>query len=121
MKTMEQHLLGLFIELPTAHDIWESVTQIFNDEADKSRYYELRSMATRTRKNGHPVNIYFAELKNVWQEMDKQRPNKMVCATDLKSREDDLQKDMVYDFLTGLDDSFDAVRSTLLRKKPTLK
>lgn len=30
LKTMEPHLLGLFIELPIAHDIWESITQMYN-------------------------------------------------------------------------------------------
>lgn len=114
---MEPYLLGLFIELPTTHDIWENVSQMFYDGADKSQYYELWCKATRTKQNGRPINIYFAELKSVWHEMDKRRPNKMVCAADLKSRKEDLQKDRVYHFLAGLDDSLDAVQSMLIRLK----
>ncbi|KAM1094124.1 hypothetical protein FF1_009168 [Malus domestica] len=41
LKTMEPHLLGLFIDLPTAKDIWESVNQMFYDGSDESQYYEL--------------------------------------------------------------------------------
>ncbi|KAB2617589.1 hypothetical protein D8674_013458 [Pyrus ussuriensis x Pyrus communis] len=51
LKTMEPHLLSLFIDLPTAKDIWESATQICK--------------ATRTKQDGRPVNLDFTELKGV--------------------------------------------------------
>ncbi|RXH75090.1 hypothetical protein DVH24_029811 [Malus domestica] len=41
LKTMEPHLIGLFINLPTTHNIWENITQMFYDGADESQYYEL--------------------------------------------------------------------------------
>ncbi|KAM1985565.1 hypothetical protein ACFX16_013722 [Malus domestica] len=41
LKTMEPHLLGLFIDLPTTKDIWESLTQMFYDGSNESQYYEL--------------------------------------------------------------------------------
>ncbi|KAM2373706.1 hypothetical protein ACFXTH_042713 [Malus domestica] len=118
LKTMEPHLLGLFIDLPTAKDIWESVTQMFYDGSDESQYYELRCKATRTRQDGRPINLYFTELKSVWQDLDKRRPLRMVCGVDLKTRKEELAKDRVYDFLVGLDSVFDQVRSEILRIKP---
>ncbi|XP_073265279.1 uncharacterized protein [Populus alba] len=71
----------------------------------------------RTKQNGHPVNLYYVELNSVWQEIDKQRPIKMICAADLRTRQEEIQKDRIYDFLTGLDEVFDSIRSDLLRKK----
>ena len=59
LKTMEPHMLSLFIDLPTAKDIWESGTQLFYDGSDKSQYYELRCKATRTRQDSRLVNLYF--------------------------------------------------------------
>ncbi|XP_068339064.1 uncharacterized protein [Pyrus communis] len=118
LKTMEPHLLSLFIDLPTAKDIWESATQMFYDGSDESQYYELRCKATRTKQDGRPVNLYFTELKGVWQDLDKRRPIKMVCAVDLRTRKEELSKDRVYDFLAGLDNDFDQVRSEILRMKP---
>ncbi|XP_068336401.1 uncharacterized protein [Pyrus communis] len=118
LKTMEPHLLGLFIDLPTAKDIWESVTQMFYDGSDESQYYELRCKATRTRQDGRQINLYFTELKSVWQDLDRRRPLRMVCGADLKTRKEELAKDRVYDFLAGLDGVFDQVRSEILRMKP---
>ncbi|XP_068319541.1 uncharacterized protein [Pyrus communis] len=103
LKTMEPHLLSLFIDFLTAKDIWESATQMFYDGSDESQYYELRCKATRTKQDGRPVNLYFTELKGVWQDLDKRRPIKMVCAVDLRTR---------------LDNGFDQVRSEILRMKP---
>lgn len=68
LETMEPHLIWLFIDLPTAHDIGESITKMLFDGADESRCYELRCKATRTKQNGHPINLYFAELKSLWQD-----------------------------------------------------
>ncbi|KAM1049413.1 hypothetical protein ACFX2C_028519 [Malus domestica] len=118
LKTMEPHLLSLFIDLSTAKDIWESATQMFYDGSDESQYYELRCKATWTRQDGRPVNLYFTELKGVWQDLDKRRPIKMVCAADLRTRKEELSKDRVYDFLARLDNGFDQVRNEILRIKP---
>ncbi|KAB5564435.1 hypothetical protein DKX38_004489 [Salix brachista] len=52
------------------------------------------------------------------REIDKRRPNKMICAADLKTRREEIQKDRTYDFLAGLDEGFDPVRGDLLRMKP---
>ncbi|XP_070665261.1 uncharacterized protein [Malus domestica] len=118
LKTMEPHLLGLFIDLPTAKDIWETVTQMFYDGSDESQYYELRCKATRTRQDGRPINLYLTELKGVWQDLDRRRPLRMVCGADLKTQKEEVAKDRVYDFLAGLDSGFDQVRSEILRMKP---
>ncbi|KAM1703262.1 hypothetical protein ACFXTN_026308 [Malus domestica] len=118
LKTKEPYLLSLFIDLPTAKDIWESATQMFYDGSDESQYYELRCKATWTRQDGRPVNLYFTELKGVWQDLDKRRSIKMVCAADLRTRKEEFSKDRVYDFLAGLDNGFDQVRSEILRIKP---
>jgi len=41
----------------------------------------------------------------------------MMCTTDLRTRQEEIQKDRIYDFLAGLDEVFDPVRSDLLRMK----
>ncbi|KAA8544394.1 hypothetical protein F0562_022406 [Nyssa sinensis] len=61
-----------------------------------------------------------SELKSTWQELDKRHPIKMICAADIKVRQEELVKDRVYDFLAGLDDGFDKVCSDLLRMNPLL-
>lgn len=91
---------------------------MFYDGSNEPQYYELRCKATRTRQDSLPVNLYFTELKAVWQDLDKRRPIKMVCTTDLRTRKEELSRDRVYDFLAGLDSGFDQVRGEILRMKP---
>lgn len=118
VKTMEPNLLGLFLGLPTAAAVWKGVTQMYYDGADESQLYELRCKATRIKQGGHPVPVYFAELQTIWQELDKRCPISMACPVDIKARQDEIVKDRIYDFLAGLDDVFDKVRSDFLRLKP---
>jgi hypothetical protein len=40
----------------------------------------------------------------------------MICAADLRTRQEEIQKDRIYDFIAGLDEVFDSIRSDLLRK-----
>jgi len=40
-----------------------------------------------------------------------------MCTADLRTRQEEIQKDRIYDFLAGLDEVFDLVRSDLLRTK----
>ncbi|EEF50961.1 conserved hypothetical protein [Ricinus communis] len=50
--------------------------------------------------------------------MDRRRPIKMVCSTDLHVRQEEIQKDRIYNFLAALDQIFDSIRNDLLRMKP---
>ncbi|KAH7865608.1 hypothetical protein Vadar_008867 [Vaccinium darrowii] len=118
VKTMEPDLLGLFLGLPTAAAVWGGVSQMYYDGADDSQLYELRCKATRIKQGGRLVPVYFAELKAIWQELDKRHPISMACPIDIKARQDEIMKDRIYDFLAGLDDVFDKVRSYFLRLKP---
>ncbi|KAM2046803.1 hypothetical protein ACFX1T_005546 [Malus domestica] len=99
---MEPHLLSLFIDVPTANDIWKSASQMFHEGSDESSHYELRCKATQTRQDGRPINLYFTELKGLWQDLDKRRLIKMVCAIDLQTRKEELSKDKVYAFLARM-------------------
>lgn len=45
----------------------------------------------------------------------------MVCVADIRTRKEELLKDRVYDFLAGLHNGFDQVRSEILRMKPIPK
>ena len=117
---IEPHLLSLFINLPIAKDIWDSVNQTFYNGADDSQYYELRCKGTRTKQNGQLIYLYYIELNSVWQEMDRRRSIKMAWTTNLHVRHEEIQKDRICDFFAGLDEIFDSIRSDLLQMKPVL-
>ncbi|XP_070667601.1 uncharacterized protein [Malus domestica] len=75
-------------------------------------------LVKRLRQKKRLIDVYYANLKAVWQEFDQRRPIKMECAGDLKTLREEIQLDHVYAFLAGLDDIFDKVRKDILRSQP---
>ncbi|KAI5328414.1 hypothetical protein L3X38_027811 [Prunus dulcis] len=120
---MEPSLLNMFHTLPTAKEIWDVVNQMFYDGSNISQLYELRCQATHLKQKGHPVSTYFAELKAIWLELDKRRPFQMKCADDMKTFQDAVMADCMYDFLAGFDDTYDKVRNDILQsdKVPSIE
>ncbi|KAI5348106.1 hypothetical protein L3X38_000993 [Prunus dulcis] len=94
---------------------------MYYDAIDESQIYELRCKQTCITQGGRDIASYFAELKSVWLELDRRRPINMKCLDDVKIRCAEIQKDHIYDFLTGLDDEFDKIRGDLLRLSPLPK
>ncbi|KAL6275541.1 hypothetical protein ACE6H2_019142 [Prunus campanulata] len=123
LRTMEPSLLNMFHTLPTAKEIWDAVNQMFYDGYDISQLYELRCQATYLKQEGRHVSTYFAELKAIWLELDKRRPFKMKCANDMKTFQAAVMANRVYDFLVGLDNTYDKIRSDILRsdKVPSIE
>ncbi|CAL2225274.1 unnamed protein product [Prunus armeniaca] len=120
-KIMEPDLVYLFLDLPTAKDVWESTTHMYYDATDESQIYELQCKQTRITQGGRDIASYFAELKSIWLELDRRPPINTKCLDDVKIRHVEIQKDSIYDFLTGLDDEFDKIRGDLLRLSPLPK
>lgn len=114
VKTMDPQYLELFLDMPTAKDMWEAIAHMFFDELDESQLYELRCKSTRIKQDGRELSLYFAEMKRIWQELDQRHPITMKCAVDIKLRQDEITKDRSHDFLVGLDNVYDQARSDLL-------
>ncbi|EOY26809.1 Cysteine-rich RLK (RECEPTOR-like protein kinase) 8 [Theobroma cacao] len=69
------------------------------------------------------VDSYFIELKGIWEELRSYRPLPHCkcgnCNSDcFKAYSDQYQKDMVFRFLNGLNDSFSAIRSQIIMMDP---
>ncbi|CAL9020388.1 unnamed protein product [Prunus brigantina] len=84
IKTMETYLVELFLDLPTAKDVWESVAHMYYDASNESHIYQLRCRANRITQGGHDTTSYFAKLKSVWLELDPRHPINMKCPDDVK-------------------------------------
>ncbi|KAI5328342.1 hypothetical protein L3X38_027739 [Prunus dulcis] len=111
---MEPSLLNMFHTLPTAKEIWDAVNQMFYDGSNISQLYELRCQATHPKQKGRPVSTHFAELKAIWLELDKRHHFQMKCVDDMKTFQDAVMADRMYDFLAGFDDTYDKVRNDIL-------
>lgn len=118
LNSMTSGIRAVFLRLPTAHDIWEAVSQTFFVGKDASQIYELRCRAYETRQNSKSLTEYYAALQLIWQELDHLRPCAMQCTTDASTMKKQVEEDRLYDFLAGLDPNLDHIRSQVLAQDP---
>ncbi|KAJ0041973.1 hypothetical protein Pint_18863 [Pistacia integerrima] len=64
-----------------------------------------------------PVTEYAYLLKNLWQEMDYYRCIELRCNDNAAALKNFIEKDRIYDFLTGLNVEFDQMRVQVLGKE----
>ncbi|KAM1569643.1 hypothetical protein ACFX10_034748 [Malus domestica] len=65
INSMEPAIIGFFIHLHTAKEVWEEVVWTYYDGLDISQIYELKVKSFRLRQDGQPVDVYYADLKSV--------------------------------------------------------
>ena len=118
INSMEPNLIGYFLRLPTAKEVWDAAANTYYDGSDISQVYDLTCKASRMRQDGRPVETYYSDLQSLWQEIDYRRPNPMKCGTDIEIFNKIVQMDRVYTLLAGLDEMFDQIRSDILRTEP---
>ena len=82
IDSMSPELMGRFIRLRTAKEIWAAVKKVFYDGSDESQVYELNRKAFTLKQNGQPVSKYYSMLQSLFQELDHRDPPSMVCAAD---------------------------------------
>ncbi|XP_071918696.1 uncharacterized protein [Coffea arabica] len=89
--------------LPTAQDIWTAIRQTYSKEGDAALIYEIKTKISATKQGNLSVTQYANLLQNLCED-----------AATLKNF---IEKDRVYDFLTGLNVEFDQVRVQILGKE----
>ncbi|KAI5340660.1 hypothetical protein L3X38_019934 [Prunus dulcis] len=83
IDSMSLELMGRFIHLRTAKEIWAAVKKVFYDGSDESQVYELNRKAFTLKQNGQPVSKYYSMLQSLFQELDHRDPPSMEPKLDL--------------------------------------
>ncbi|XP_059661691.1 uncharacterized protein LOC132307839 [Cornus florida] len=106
--------------LSTAKEIWEAVKQTYSKVRDAAQIYEIKTKISATKQGNRSVTEYSNLLKGLWQEMDHYHCIQMKCSEDAAIIKRFVEKDIIYDFLAGLNIEFDAVRVQILGKEDLL-
>ncbi|GMP41308.1 hypothetical protein CsSME_00011461 [Camellia sinensis var. sinensis] len=96
---MTNEIRSLFLQLPTAKEIWEAVQSTYAVEQDASKAYQLH-------------------CEKLWQELDAIEGCSMDCFADILKYTTKVNSQRVYIFLAGLDPQLDGVRGRILATKP---
>ncbi|KAL3356682.1 hypothetical protein AABB24_017377 [Solanum stoloniferum] len=113
MNSMEKGLLGGIMYASHAQEVWDDLYERFN-KIDGSRTFNLHKEIAILSQGTSTISAYFSKLKSLWEEFEALVPSP--CCNCEKSKEFvvHLQKLKLFQFLMGLNDSYNQARSQIL-------
>ncbi|MCI19244.1 retrovirus-related pol polyprotein from transposon TNT 1-94, partial [Trifolium medium] len=124
MNSVEDSIAQSIVYLDNAIDVWNELKERFS-RGDFIRISELQVEIYSLKQASRSVSEFFTALKVLWEELEAYLPvpvcncpRKCVCLTGVSNAR--TQHDLLRSirFLTGLNDSFDLVRSQILLMDP---
>ncbi|EOY04499.1 Uncharacterized protein TCM_019740 [Theobroma cacao] len=106
----------------SAADIWQTLKNHFS-QPDDTRICNLQYSLCNITQDTRPVDSYFTKLNGIWEELKNYRPLPYCecgkCTQSCFQKYIELwEKDRVFRFLNGLNESFSALRSHIIMIKP---
>ncbi|CAA0836121.1 Unknown protein, partial [Striga hermonthica] len=119
---MDKEIRNSVKHTKTAHEIWKDLEERFGKES-APKAYELKRNLTLTRQEKMSVSAYYTKMKGLWDEIDavfsapRCSCGKCTCGMP-KLFAEKVERERVYEFLMGLDDTFNTIRSQVLSTTP---
>ncbi|KAK9061389.1 hypothetical protein SSX86_018570 [Deinandra increscens subsp. villosa] len=120
---MEKNIRDSVKYAATSAEIWSDLQERFGKES-APRAFELKQKIAITRQDGSNVSTYYTRLRALWDEAQSNQSfprcscNKCTCDLGKKIVEH-LEKERLYEFLMGLDNDFNVIKTQILATKPT--
>lgn len=120
---MEKEIRNSVKYAATAEEVWRDLKERFGKES-APRAFELKRAISLTRQDKSSVSAYYTKLRGLWDEVNSVSPIPICtcgkCTCDLsKKYVVAREKEQLYEFLMGLDETFETVKSHILSTKPT--
>ncbi|XP_058222837.1 uncharacterized protein LOC131332547 [Rhododendron vialii] len=105
--SMAPESMKRYLRLPTAHEIWSTLSKAFYDRSDELYVFSLNQKAFTTKQGGKSLSVYYGELCEIFRELDHRDKVVMEHANDIGTYEKSIQRQRVHIFLVGLDGEFE--------------
>lgn len=118
-SSMDKEIRNSVKHAKTAREVWEDLQERFGSESAP----ELKHILSLTRQEKMSVSAYYTKLKGLWDEIQAISPLPKCkcggCTCDINKQLIAMkEKERLYEFLMGLDESFGTVRTQILSTKP---
>ncbi|XP_010447993.1 PREDICTED: uncharacterized protein LOC104730516 [Camelina sativa] len=105
-----------------AKDLWDHLKKRFS-VTNGPRIQQLKAELASCKQRGLTIESYYGKLNRIWDSIAHHRPLRVCkcgkCDCNLNAlQEQDREEDKVHDFLSGLDEVFNTVKSTLVSRMP---
>ncbi|XP_072080977.1 uncharacterized protein [Arachis hypogaea] len=97
--------------------LWDGLTTTYGSGTDPMQIYNLHRRAN-TQEQGHDtLEEFWNKLQAIWMAIDRKQPNPMKCPEDILIFNQLKQEQRLYQFLTGIDEKFETIRTDLLKQE----
>lgn len=112
---MREEISHNFMLYPTAKSMWDAVVQRYSDVENSTQMCDLRDTARTLKQGDMDVIEYFNTLFSLWQELDIfNAQHRWHCEVDAALYRLIIDKEQIYDLVSGLNKDFDEVRGRTL-------
>lgn len=118
INSMDPKISRRYLFFTTAKEVWDAAKKMYSDLGNASQIFEIRTKLKEIKQGNHTVTQYFSDLQDLWQELDLYLGTTPLCATCTTLRRQQLEKERVFEFLTGLNSDLDEVRGRLVSRSP---
>ena len=118
IENIDGDLVNQFLDYKTARDLWKGIETLLSSGRDELRIYDLNTKATSMKQGIDTIEVYFSKLNTLWKEIDRRMPNPMKCAEDITLFNSFIQRQRLYQFLAGVNDSLDKEKWDILNLDP---
>ena len=101
----------------SARDIWLDLQVCFSHQ-NGPRIYQLKKTFANLSQENDTVSLYYGKLKTIWDETLIYDPIPSCNCGAMKIISDRYQRDYVFQFLMGLNDSYSAIRDQIMLLDP---
>ncbi|KAK3002667.1 hypothetical protein RJ639_019973 [Escallonia herrerae] len=113
--SVEPDLAKGVIHAKTAYQVWEDFKDQFSQKNAPAIYQIQKSLASFSQGT-MTVSTYFTKLKGLWDELDTYRA--LPTCNQMKAHDEQREEDRLIQFLMGLHDTYNIVRTNILMMSP---
>ncbi|GAV78634.1 UBN2_3 domain-containing protein [Cephalotus follicularis] len=99
-------------------DIWDAISRQYSQKNNYAQAYEIRKESREMSQGGLSLVAYYSNLSHLWQQLNAYRTHNPSIPTELITFQKDIEKEIVYDFLAGLNPDYDQVRVQVHGRDP---
>lgn len=118
VNSMTPEIGEKYLLATTAHKIWESVKMTYSVQENTAALAQVKRSLRAQSQGEQSVTQYYSSLVKLWQQLDLYEVFDWSCSKDIAYHKKVLDHDRCYDFLLGLNDTFEDLRGRIWSLKP---
>ena len=113
ISNIDTELINQFLDYTITRDLWKGIEVLLSIERDELQIFDMSSQANNIKQNQDPLEVYYGKLTTIWKEIDRRQPNLMIHAEDITIFNTFIQKQRLFQFLAGINETFNKEKKGL--------